>query len=128
MTFADDIELDYKKLALVKVFKGKYVYAVDMDEGFEHEAIAIDADGEGVHTYVYSSRNGKVPVYFVSEELSSWRYDYYQELLRIAKEEKGQNGFDERWAFDEAVSLSKEAQVEVMTWNSPKEYADIVSM
>ena len=128
MAFADDIELDYKKLVLVKVYKGKYVYAVDMDEGFEHEAIAIDADGEGEHTYVYSSRNGKEPVYFISEELSSWRYDYFQELLRIAKEEKGQNGFDEHWAFDEAASLSKEAQVEAMTWNSPKEYADIVSM
>ena len=128
MTFADDIELDYKKLTLVKVYKEKYVYAADMDERFEHEAVAVDALGEGGVTYVYSSRNGKEPVYFISEELRNWRYEYYQELLKIAKEVNGQNGFDERWAFDEAACLSKEAQVEAMTWNSPKEYADIVSM
>lgn len=128
MNLADAIELEYKKLTLVKVYNDKYVYAADMDERFEHEAVAVDAHGEGGLTYVYSSKNGKEPVYFISEELSNWRYEYYQELLKIAKEENGHNGFDERWAFDEAALLSKEAQVEAMTWNSPKEYADIVSM
>lgn len=127
-TFADDVELDYQELTLVKVYKDYYVYAADMDERFEHEAIAIKTDGEGMHTYLYSSRNGKETVYFISEELSSWRYEFYQELLRIAKEEKGKNGFEERWAFDEATCLGKETLVEVMTWNSPKDYADIVSM
>ena len=48
--------------------------------------------------------------------------------MKIAKEEKGRNGFDERWAFDEANALSKEALVEVMTWNTPEAYADMVSM
>ena len=128
LTFADDIELCYQELALVKVYKDYYVYAVDMDERFEHEAIAIDADGEGMHTYVYSSKNGNEPVYFINEELSSWRYEFYLELLKIVKKEKVQNGFDERWAFDEAANLSKEALVEAMTWNSPKEYANIVFM
>lgn len=127
-SIADDIELDYNDLTLVKVYKDDFVYAADMDERFEHEAIAVDADGEGGLTFVYSSKNGKETVYFISEELSNWRYDFYLELLRTAKEEKGRNGFDERWAFDEAACLSKEVLVEAMTWNSPKEYADIISM
>ena len=126
--FAESIELEYEKLTMVKIYDGKYVYAVDMDERFEHEAVAIDADGDGCHTFVYSSRNGKEPVYFVSEELSNWRHEFYLELLKIAREEKGHNGFDERWAFEEASCMSKETMVEAMTWNSPKEYADIVSM
>ena len=128
LTFADEIELDYQELTLVKVYNGNFVYAADMDERFEHEAIAIDADGEGGHTYVYSSRNGKEYVYFISEELNNWRYEFYRELLKIVKEEKGQNGFDEQWAFDEAACLNKETLVEAMTWNSPKDYANIVSM
>ena len=125
---ADDIELGYNNLTLVKVYKDKYVYAADMDERFEHEAISVDADGKGGLTFVYSSKKCKETVYFISEEVNNWRYDFYLELLRTAKEEKGRNGFDERWAFDEAACLSKEVLVEAMTWNSPKEYADMVSM
>ena len=127
-SIAEDIELDYKDLTLVKIYKDNYVYAVDLNEQFEHEAIIVDAEGEGGLTFVYSTNNGKETIYFISEELSNWRYDYYLELLKIAKEEKGHNGFDERWAFDEASSLSKEGLVEAMTWNAPKEYAAIVSM
>lgn len=127
-SIAIDIELVFKDLTLAKIYKDNYVYAVDVDERFEHEAIMVDADGEGGHTFIYSAIKGKETLYFISEELSNWRYDFYLELLRIAKEEKGHNGFDERWAFDEAVNLSKEGLVEAMTWNSPKEYAEIVSM
>ena len=94
---ADDIELDYNDLTLVKVYKDKYVYAADMDERFEHEAISVDADGKGGLTFVYSSKKCKETVYFISEEVNNWRYDFYLELLRIAKEAKGRNGFDERW-------------------------------
>lgn len=125
---ADEIELQYRQLTLVKVCKEKYVYAADLDERFEHEAIALDADGEGGLTLVYSSKNGNETVYFTVDELNDWRHEYYLELLNIAKEESYKNGFDERWAFDEAVCLSKEGLVEAMTWNSPKEYAELVSM
>lgn len=127
-SIAEDIELDYKDLTLVKVYKDIYVYAVDLDEQFEHEAITVDTDGEGGLTFVYSTNNGKETVYFISEELNNWRYDFYLELLKITKEKKGNNGFDERWAFDEATCLSKEGLVEAMTWNAPKEYAEIISM
>ena len=128
LVVADDCELEYKQLTLVKVLDEKFVYAADMDEKFEHEAVVVDADGDGSYTRVYSSKNGKDAKYFVSEELSDWRYELYLELMRIAEEEDGQNGFDKRWAFDEAAGMSNEALVEAMTWNSPKEYAGIVSM
>jgi len=125
---ADDIELEYHSLSLVKIYKGDYVYAADMDGRFEHEAVSVAADGDGRHTFVYSSKKANETVCFISEELNSWRYDFYQALMKIAKEYKGKNGFDERWAFDEAACLSKEGLVEAMVWNSPKEYAGIVTM
>lgn len=125
---ADDVELDYKHLTLVMVRDDVYVYGVDMDESFEHEAIAVDAEGDGKCTSVYSFNNGKETFRFLSEDLEDWRYRFYQALLRIAKEEKGRNGFDERWVFDEANALSKEALVEAMVWNTPEGYAEMVSM
>lgn len=127
-TIADNIEIEYNQLTLVKVYRDKYVYVADLDERFEHEAIAVDAVGEGVHTYVYSSKKNKETIYFISEELNSWRYDFYMELLKIVKEEKEQNGFNQRWAFEEAACLSIESLVEAMTWNDPKNFAEIVSM
>ena len=125
---ADDVELEYGRLTLVMLRNADYIYAVDMDDAFEHEAIAVDAEGNGSCTSVYSFNNGKENFYYLPEDLKDWRYRYYQALMKIAKEEKGKNGFDERWSFDEANTLSKEALVEVMTWNTPEAYADMVSM
>ena len=125
---ADDVELEYERLTLVIIRNDDYIYAVDMDDAFEHDAIAVDDDGNGSCTSLFSFSNGKEIFYYLSEDLKDWRYRYYQALMKIAKEEKGRNGFDERWAFDEANALSKEALVEVMTWNTPEAYADIVSM
>lgn len=125
---ADDVELEYKRLTLVIIRNDDYIYAVDMDDAFEHDAIAVDDDGNGSCTSLFSFSNGKEIFYYLSEDLKDWRYRYYQALMKIAKEEKGRNGFDERWAFDEANALSKEALVEVMTWNTPEAYADMVSM
>lgn len=125
---ADDVELEYERLTLVMLRNDDYIYAVDMDDAFEHEAIAVDAEGNGCCTNVYTSSNGKENFYYLPEDLNDWRYRYYQALMKIAKEEKGNNGFDERWAFDEASALSKEALVEAMTWNTPEAYADMVSM
>lgn len=125
---ADDVELEYERLTLVIIRNDDYIYAVDMDDAFEHDAIAVDDDGNGSCTSLFSFSNGKEIFYYLSEDLKDWRYRYYQALMKIAKEEKGRNGFDERWAFDEANALSKEALVEVMTWNTPEAYADMVSM
>ena len=125
---ANDVELEYEHLTLVMLRNADYIYAVDMDDAFEHKAIAVDADGNGSCTSVYSFNNGKENFYYLAEDLKDWRYRYYQALMKIAKEEKGKNGFDERWAFDEASALSKEALVEAMTWNTPEAYADMVSM
>ena len=127
-TIADDVELEYERLTLVIIRNDDYIYAVDMDDAFEHDAIAVDDDGNGSCTSLFSFSNGKEIFYYLSEDLKDWRYRYYQALMKIAKEEKGRNGFDERWAFDEANALSKEALVEVMTWNTPEAYADMVSM
>lgn len=125
---ANDVELEYEHLTLVLLRNNDYIYAVDMDDAFEHEAISVDAEGNGSCTSIYSFFNGKENFYYLPEDLKDWRYRYYQALMKIAKEEKGRNGFDERWAFDEASALSKEALVEAMTWNTPEAYADIVSM
>ncbi len=125
---ADDVELEYERLTLVIIRNADYIYAVDMDDAFEHDAIAVDDEGNGSCTSLFSFSNGKEIFYYLSEDLKDWRYRYYQALMKIAKEEKGRNGFDERWAFDEANALSKEALVEVMTWNTPEAYADMVSM
>ncbi len=125
---ADDVELEYERLTLVIIRNADYIYAVDMDDAFEHDAIAVDDEGNGSCTSLFSFSNGKEIFYYLSEDLKDWRYRYYQALMKIAKEEKGRNGFDERWAFDEANALSKEALVEVMTWNTPEAYADMVSV
>ena len=125
---ADDVELEYERLTLVMLRNADYIYAIDMDDAFEHDAIAVDDEGNGSCTSLFSFSNGKEIFYYLSEDLKDWRYRYYQALMKIAKEEKGRNGFDERWAFDEANALSKEALVEVMTWNTPEAYADMVSM
>lgn len=125
---ADDVELEYERLTLVIIRNDDYIYAVDMDDAFEHDAIAVDDEGNGSCTSLFSFSNGKEIFYYLSEDLKDWRYRYYQALMKIAKEEKGRNGFDERWAFDEANALSQEALVEVMTWNTPEAYADMVSM
>lgn len=125
---ADDVELEYERLTLVMLRNADYIYAVDMDDAFEHEAIAVDAEGNGCCTTVYSFLNGKENFYYLPEDLKEWRYRFYHALMKIVKEEKGRNGFDERWAFDEASALSKETLVEAMTWNTPEAYADMVSM
>ena len=53
-TIADDVELEYERLTLVIIRNDDYIYAVDMDDAFEHDAIAVDDDGNGSCTSLFS--------------------------------------------------------------------------
>ncbi len=125
---ADDAEMEFKNLTLVMLRNDEFIYVCDMDNAFEHEAITVDADGNGRITNLYFLYNSKDSFYYLQEDLDDWRYKYYLALMRIAEKEKGRNGFDKRWAFDEANALSKQTLVEAMAWNTPESYANMVSM
>ncbi len=89
---AKDIELDYECMTLVMVRKDLYIYGINMDDSFEHDAIAVDAEGDGYFTLVYSFNNGKETFYYLPKDLEDWRYRYFDAATSVSESCGGGGG------------------------------------
>lgn len=125
---AKEFERDYSSISLVRVIADEYLYIYDLNDDEILEGVLIAKDGNYVLTPVYSFSNCGKRYFYTSNEIEKWRLDLLDELFKIVREDNGQAGFTRAWALNEVSMLSKVATAEAMTFNSPKDYADLITM
>ena len=125
---AKDFDRDFDSISLVRVIGDKYLYVYDLNDGYIHDGVLVALDGVYLLTKVYSFTNSDKRYFYTNDEIEKWRLDFLDELFKIVKEDAGRAGFTREWALNEVTSLSKRGTAEAMTFNSPKDYADMVTM
>ena len=125
---AKDFDRDFDTITLVRVIGDKYLYVYDLNDGDIHDGVLVASEGNYLLTKVYSYKNSDKRYFYMNDEVEKWRLDFLDELFKIVKEDAGRAGFTREWALNEVTSLSKRGTAEAMTFNSPKDYADMVTM
>ena len=130
----DDGLYDCKSLTLVKDLGDAYVFKMEVEKeevepdpsvvirnGFGgSEAIVVDSEKKCYYTKVFSFSN----YYFTSEEISKWRYEYYNELRAIGKKYDGDPSDEE--CLNMIVGFTDNLAVQVMPYNTPRRYAEMM--
>lgn len=125
---AKEFERNFDSITLVRVIGDKYLYVYDLNDEYVLDGVLVAKDGTYVLTKIYSFTNSDKRYFYTNEEVEKWRLNYLDELFKIVEEDAGHIGYTREWALDEVTSLSKRSTAEAMTYHSPKEYADMVTM
>ncbi len=119
----------YKNISFVKEWEEWTIFAFDLDEREEHEALMVrDEYPEFLYCPLHSYRSGNEVFYFTEEEIDVWRYRFLEALLEIVKRPDAiEAGLSKEWAVRQIVDTTTEHLVQIMSSNTPDEYAEFIS-
>ncbi len=127
---ARDYNYEYNTISLVKEWKEWVVFAFDLDGREEHEAIMVrDKCPQVLFCRLYSYHAGNEVFYFTDEETDVWRCQFLEALFEIVKQPGAtKSGFSKEWAVRELVGMTGQMLAQVMPYNTPEEYAEMITM
>lgn len=127
---ARDYNCKYKTISLIKEWGEWVVFALDLDEREEHESIMVrDKYPQILFCPLHSYRVGNEVFYFTDEETDAWRCQFLEALLEIVKQPEAiKSGFSKEWAVREIVGTTGHMLAQVMPYNTPQEYAEMITM
>ena len=124
-----DYNIKYKDISFVKEWEEWTIFAFDLDEREEHKALLVrDVYPQYLFCPLHSYRSGDEVFHFTEEEIDVWRYRFLKALLEIVKRSDAlEAGLSKEWAVRQIVDTTAEHLVEIMPYNTPKGYAEIIS-
>jgi hypothetical protein len=128
--FARDYNIRYKDITFIKEWEGWYIFAFDLKDKKKNEAIMIrNTYPQGLLCKLLSFKLGDDTYYFTEEEIDVWRYRLLESLFEIVKRPDAiEAGFSKEWAVREMVGKTEEHLIQIMPFNTPEGYADILTM
>ena len=128
--FARVYNVKYKTISFIKEWEGWYIFAFDLKDKKKNEAIMVrNTYPQGMFCQLVSFKSGDKTYYFTEEEIDVWRYRLLEALFEIAKRPDAiEAGLSKEWAVREMVGKTEEHLIQIMPFNTPEGYADILSM
>lgn len=128
--FARVYNVKYKTLTFIKEWEEWYIFAFDLKDKTKNEAIMIrNTYPQGNFCKLLSFKSGDETYYFTEEEIDVWRYRLLESLFEIVKRPDAiEAGLSKEWAVREMVGKTEEHLIQIMPFNTPEGYADILSM
>lgn len=110
--------IKYKDISFVKEWEEWTIFAFDLDEREEHEALMVrDEYPEFLLCPLHSYRSGDEVFHFTEEEIDVWRYRFLKALLEIVKRSDAlEAGLSKVWAVRQIVDTTAEHLVEIMPY------------
>lgn len=127
---ARDYNCKYKTISFVKEWNEWVVFALDLDKREKHEAIMVrDQYPQILFCPLHSYSVGDEVFHFTDEETDAWRCQFLEALLEIVKQPGAiKSGFSKEWAVREIVGTIGQMLAQVMPYNTPQEYAEMITM